>query len=271
MKILAILTNAASVRACLDASAAAARSLSLEKLEVLYVMVDPSQMVAAAEEINFQLFRELREGTAEDREVAVRAAYEQWMENNPSPQLAIEWKEIVGREEPTVLKEAQAADVLILVEASDHNLDAGDARHAAIFQSGKPLLLVPPRWKAEPDARFGRIAVGINRGKAARHAVAAAEQLLRAADHVIALRVGEDPDPAPEALLLLQSWGLPLENHHISADGNRGADLVRAAGATAADLLVVGAYRHSEVLDWLLPSTTRQILHAANLPLVVMH
>lgn len=271
MKILAILTSAASVAACLDASAAAARSLNLDKLEVLYVMVDPRHIVAPAEEIDFQLMRELREGTAMDREVAVRAAYEQWMDAHSSPHLSIEWKEVVGREEPTVLREAQAADVLVLVEASDRNLDAGDARHAAIFQSGKPLLLVPPQWQAARDARFRRIAVGISRGEAARHAVAAAEPLLRAADHVIALRAGSDPEPPPEALSLLLSWSLPLQHHHIAAGGNLGADLVRAADAAGADLLVIGAYRHSEVLEWLLPSTTRQILHAADLPLLVMH
>lgn len=270
MKILAILTSAASVAACLDASAAAARSLGLQDLEVLYVMVDPRHIVAAAEEIDFQLMRESREGTAKERELAVRAEYDKWITANRSSDLAIEWKEIVGREEPSVLKEAQAADVLVLVEASDHNLDAGDARHAAIFRSGKPLLLVHPNWTAAPGTTFRRIAVGISRGDAAKHAIAAAEPLLKAADRIITLRAGDDPDPPPEALLLLQSWGLPLESQHIP-DGHPGTELVRAADAAEADLLVVGAYRHSEILEWILPSTTRQILRAADLPLLVMH
>lgn len=271
MKVLAILTSAASVKACLDASAAAARSLSLATLEVLYVIVDPRQIVAPAEEIDFQLLRELREGSAKERVVAVRAEYERWMAATLPGDLSVEWKEIVGCEEPNVLREAESADVLVVVQASDHNLDAGDARHAAIFRSGKPLLLVPPTWQAPPGTKFRRIAIGISRGAAAEHAVTGARRLIMAAERIIALRVGDEPHPAPEALRLLESWGLQLVVRHIGANGNVGERLVGAAHAARADLLVVGAYRHSEILEWILPSTTRQIFYASDLPLLVMH
>jgi nucleotide-binding universal stress UspA family protein len=183
----------------------------------------------------------------------------------------VEWKEVFKQEEAGVLEEAQSADVLILVQAGDHNLDAGDARHAAIFRSGKPLLMVPSGWTASGNGAFRRIAIGISRGEAAAHAIAAAKPLIIGAERILALRVGEDAATVPEAVELLDSWGVATEVRHVPATGNIGECLVAAADEAQADLLVVGAYRHSEVLEWAMRSTTRQILKAADLPLLLMH
>ena len=49
------------------------------------------------------------------------------------------------------------------------------------------------------------------------------------------------------------------------------AEMRKMADEAHADLLVVGAYRYSEVLEWAMRSTTRQILKAADLPLLLMH
>jgi nucleotide-binding universal stress UspA family protein len=271
VKILAILTSAESVATCLDAATMAAGSLGVSALEVLYVVVDPRHIVAAPEEIDFQLLRETREGTAAEREQSVRAEYEKWMASRQLRDLAIEWKEVFRQEEAGVLEEAQSADVLILVQAGDHNLDAGDARHAAIFRSGKPLLMVPSGWRAPENGAFRRIAIGISRGEAAAHAIAAAKPLIVGAERILALRVGEDAATVPEAVELLGSWGVATEVQHVPATGNIGECLVAAADEAQADLLVVGAYRHSEVLEWAMRSTTRQILKAADLPLLLMH
>ena len=70
---------------------------------------------------------------------------------------------------------------------------------------------------------------------------------------------------------LLGSLGVATEVQHVPATGNIGECLVAAADEAQADLLVVGAYRHSEVLEWAMRSTTRQILKAADLPLLLMH
>lgn len=271
MKILAILTSAGSVSGCLDAAVVAARSLHLKSVEVLYVVVDPRHIVAAPEEIDFQLLRERREGTAAEREHSVRAKYDEWVSLQELADLELEWKEVVGPEEQSVLDEARSADVLIVVQAGDDNLDAGDARHAAIFRSGKPLLLVPLDWNAPEKARFGCIAIGISRGEAAMHAITAAKPLIVGAEKVVALRVGDDPATIPEAVQLLKSWGVPVGVQHVPSTGNVGECLVKAADEANADLLVVGAFRHNEVLEWALRSTTRQILHAADLPLLLMH
>ena len=38
-----------------------------------------------------------------------------------------------------------------------------------------------------------------------------------------------------------------------------------------ADLLVAGAYRHSQIVEWLLGGTTRHLLAAADLPILLAH
>ncbi len=132
-------------------------------------------------------------------------------------------------------------------------------------------MMVPSGWSVPARPRFGCVAIGISRGEAAVHAISAARQLIVGAEKVVALRVGEDPGTVPEAVHLLESWGVVVGVHHVPLTDNVGECLVRAADEAQADLLVVGAYRHSEVLEWALRSTTRQILRAADLPLLLMH
>ena len=120
-----------------------------------------------AEEADLQWLREVGEGTAQSREMAVRKAFGEWRAGHPSLDVAVEWKEVAGEEDASVKAEASRADVVIVAMAGDHNLDATDARHAAIFGAHKPLLVLPPDWRPPPAFAFRRVALGISRGAAA--------------------------------------------------------------------------------------------------------
>ena len=55
MKLLAILVGAKSAPACLDAAAAAARTLGGSSIEALNIVVDPEHIIAPSEEIASRL------------------------------------------------------------------------------------------------------------------------------------------------------------------------------------------------------------------------
>lgn len=78
MKLLAVIVGADSAHACLDAAVLAAKSLGDATIEALNVIVDPAQIVAASEEIEFQRLREPDEGTAQERADAAHAAFVAW-------------------------------------------------------------------------------------------------------------------------------------------------------------------------------------------------
>jgi nucleotide-binding universal stress UspA family protein len=272
MKLLAILVGAESAPACLDAATLAARTMPDASVEALHVVVDPEKIIRASEEIEIQRMREAREGTAEHRAEAIHAAFVAWNAGADDVTPKVEWRAVVGAEEETVCREASAADVLVLVLAREGNLDSGDALHAAVFSASKPLLLVPANWRARHRLRFAHIAVALSDSEVARHAIAGAAQWLQAADRVTALRIGTEDDEAIGLIHSIEELGVRPELRLIERQGSDlGAQIVDEAKAIGADLIVAGAYRHNQFVEWLMGGTTRHLLAAADIPLLLTH
>jgi nucleotide-binding universal stress UspA family protein len=272
VKLLAILVGAKSAQACLDAAATAARTLGDSSIEALNIVVDPEHIIAPSEEIEFQRLRERREGNVHERAAATHTAFTLWSAHANGPMPSVEWKSIVGTEEDIVCKEASQADVVILVLAREHNLDSGDALHAAVYRSRKPVLLVPCDWRSDGKKTFEHILVALSHSDAARRAIGGAGAMLRGATRVSALRVGTKDDLAMELVAQIQQAGIEPEVHVVPRFGkDLGAQIVAEAKSLGADLIVAGAYRHSEMIEWFMGGTTRHMLAAADLPLLLAH
>lgn len=269
MRILAVITDAKSVRPCLDAAVMAARIDPYSHIEGLHVVVDPDRLVAASEEVQFQRLRERTEGTARDKAKAVEAEFLCWNVGADERTPRITWEAPVGAEEELIVRAAHNADLLVLVQG--HDMDTGDARHAAIREAAKPLLLVPTSWQP-PSHGFAHIAVALSDTPIAADAIDAAMPWLQAADKVTALRIGGEDDPALALADRVRTAGIDVDMRIIPPEGeDRGAQIVHEAKAIGADLLVAGAYRHGPLLEWLLGGTTRHMLAAAELPLFLAH
>jgi nucleotide-binding universal stress UspA family protein len=270
MKLLAILTGPNSTPACLDAALLAAQAFPGATIDALHVVVDPDQIVAAAEEIDFQKLREVTEGTAQERAEKVHAAFTAWQERGGD---TARWRTHVGPEEATVKGEAQAADVVALALGTGRTMDAGDAFHAVVFETGRPVIVAPAGWRRGARARFAHIAVGLSDSEQARHAIEGAGPWLRAAERLTAIHVGERDDIALGHARLLAEAGVEPEMRVVARrkDMDLGSQIVAEANEAGADLLVSGAYRHNEFVEWIMGGTTRHLLHAANLPLLLSH
>ena len=271
MKLLAVIVGADSTAACLDAAALAARSLGNASIEALDVVVDPEHLIAASEEIEFQRMRERDEGTAQQRADAARAAFVAWNAGADEGTPKVTWRSIVGAEQAVVEQEAKHADALIVM-AREQNLDSGDALHAAFFGTEKPVLIVPASWRANGRTGFSHMAVGLSDSDTARRAIEGAAPWLKAAERVTAIRISEDSDPALGLEALLSEFCVSHELHVVPrSDDNLGAQLVTEAKAIGADLLVTGAYRHNQLIEWFMGGTTRHLLAAADIPLLMAH
>lgn len=271
MKLLAVIAEAATTPACLDAAEAAAHVLKDATIEALHVVVDPAHIICASEELAFQQMRVRYEGTAREREAATRAAYEAWLAEHPEADIPLRWKERIGAEEENVEREARIFDVLVLARPT--NMDGSDALHAAFNRVSHPLFLVPSQWRLKPGDTFAEhIVVAWNDTSACLRSLEGALPWLRSASDVTLLLVAEKREIARAAEDLLALEGIVFRVHQVTRDtGTLGDQLVTEAHRLEADLLVMGAYRHGQFIEWLLGGTTRHVLAHFDLPLFLVH
>ncbi|MBN9064321.1 MAG: universal stress protein, partial [Rhizobiales bacterium] len=147
----------------------------------------------------------------------------------------------------------------------------GDLRaqmiEAALFGSGRPVLVAPYIWK--PPARFDRILVAWDRGAPAARALGDALPLLKRANHVELVIVGESAVDLPGFNITRH-----LARHDVKVELRRspndedevGNVLLSRAADSGADLLVMGGYGHSRFRETLFGGATRSILDTMTVP-----
>ena len=269
---LAVVAEPATALNCLAGAVAAAAVDAAAEIEVMHVRVDPDAIVSSTEEVAFQRIAEHYNGTAEARAAETRAVYDAWLPTLPEPlRPRVRWQERVGAEASNLVDEAKSADLLVL--SRPRQLDGSDATHAALFKSGRPLLVVPDDW----DAAAGltrRIAIAWQPADHCRRAVDGALPWLRHADAVSVIIIAErgEDTAAGEIEHLLDHAGVEnVDTIGVDASGNAGAQLLVVAGDLGAAALVMGAYRHGEMVEWMLGNTTRHVLASAHIPLFLAH
>lgn len=274
MRLLALIPESSCTRACLEGAAAAVGIAPSARIEVLHVKVDPLVAGRLDEEVAMLELRDRYEGSADARARATWAEFDAWLATAPSEIIAhIVRREITGCEGEAVVHQSRSADLLVITRP--HNMDGHDALQAALFRSGKPLLLVPGGWSAEAGARLERhMLIAWKATEQARRAVAGALPWLRRAGKVSVLTVarhGQAPRPT-ELLDLLAGEDVAAEP--VTAEAIEGRTSVRILAAAAdinASCVVMGAYRHNPLVEWVLGATTRRVFANAAIPLFVAH
>jgi len=249
----------------MDTAAAAADAITGAHLEALHVTVDPRSLIAATEEVDFQLLRERAEGTAYDRAAATRKAYELWLDRNGRP--PFEWKELSGDESDEIGEEAKHFDVLVL--ARPHNADGVDALYAALYWIDRPFFLAPNR-RPEQVSLVDKVVIAWSDTPQCRRAIAGIVPWLRAAHATVILLVAEHGGMQPQEIEGLD--GIPYETVIIDRDDEKlGDQIVTEAKRLGATLLVTGAHRRNELVEWLVGHTTDQIVRHDDLTLFLAH
>jgi nucleotide-binding universal stress UspA family protein len=162
----------------------------------------------------------------------------------------------------------------LIVMAEPHNLDSMDALHSALFSSGRPVLFVPSRAPALTP--FGRhVAIAWKPRPQARRAIKQSAPWLKAAQQVSILCVNERDivHDADEAFQLLAEMGCAAETRHLVTNRAEhvATRLLQEVEAIGADLIVMGAYRFGEVVEFVFGGVTREILDQSRWPVILMH
>jgi nucleotide-binding universal stress UspA family protein len=183
-----------------------------------------------------------------------------------------QWLRQIGDQAYWVAELGRSADLLIIGRRTDDPGVSVDTIKTALFGSGRPVLTSPATalaalpetiiiaWKATPEAA---------------RAVGAAMPLLSTAKQILIVTVAEDQGLSDEEgarLLTSLRWhGFNVSMRRLPPGPQGAAGTLLAAAAEQAALVVMGAYRHSRLRQWIFGGFTRPVLRGAEVPVLMMH
>src|SRR5258708_19044883 len=185
---------------------------------------------------------------------------------------SVSWREEDGRQNAVVGMIGRVYD-LIVVEQPEKLASIAEATlEDALFESGRPVLMVPKR--SLPT--LGEIvAIAWNGSTETAVTVAMGMPFLKLARKVVIVAVGPQhmPEPGPAGEELARA----LERHGIdvsvrTAYGRQkaqGESFLKEAMAAGADLLLKGAYTQSRIRQMIFGGGTRHIIMEAQLPVLM--
>ncbi len=146
-----------------------------------------------------------------------------------------------------------------------------------IFGSGRPVLLLPPGDESAPPQPVKSVLVAWDFGREAARALSDALPLLAKAEQITILSVEGEKDIRTAGTLA------ELKDHLAAHDldcrfvqtrlkhASIGECLAATARDAQADLLVMGAYGHTRLREFLLGGATRYMIAEPPLPILLSH
>lgn len=165
---------------------------------------------------------------------------------------------------------------LVVLDAEKHTIDLDrELIEATLFRSGRPAIVVPPGQSVFSGRR---IVVAWDGSAHAARAVNDALPFLRAAEAVeIVSVVGEKEwstsvagaELAPH--LVRHGIAVTVNDLSLGRDGDVAETLRTHLGHFRANMMVMGAYRHGPVRQWIFGGLTQSLMKSCPIPLFLAH
>ncbi|MCC6469658.1 MAG: universal stress protein [Alphaproteobacteria bacterium] len=253
-------------------------------LDFLYVRPSPGEMAAnlAVEGgvgLSAGLLDRLEEEAAA-QQVAARALVHRFAEGTKlvlgaeqpnAAGVSAAWHAKEGRENEWIPLYARTSDLTVIGRPTRFGAEERMALEAALFDSGRPVLL-PTAGGLTLDT----IAIAWKSTREAARAVGAAGPFLAKAKRIVVITAREggrdDPADTQRLLVTLRRLYAAAEHRHLEPQARHaGQMLLAAAGEAGAGLLVMGAYGHSRLREWVFGGVTEQVLRSATIPVLMVH
>src|SRR5262245_28967529 len=184
----------------------------------------------------------------------------------------IEWRSALESPGELLLREARAADLLVI---GRRHSGSDDDPGVMVLRAGRPVLLVPDTVAALP---LRRVVVAWKDTRESRRAVRDALPFLQEAKEVVLVEVGEDESQS-QAKKNLADIAAYLVRHRVivAAEvwrrprGPVAAELLHVVQEEKADLIVAGGYGHSRLGEWIFGGVTRALLSASPVCCLLSH
>lgn len=212
----------------------------------------------------------------EDNKTKVREALREAgtiFTTNVGEGLRTDWRPALAGSVTHLVDLTKAADLVVV---GRHSADDEAPRQfdvppgPVLMEAGRPIMVVPPRFE---HLKGTRVVVAWKDGPSARRAVSAALPFIRNADHVHVVTVGSEArlQGGEDVAAHLAKHGASVATHFLRAVDTEGTEILRFAQADDADLVVMGAYGHSRLREWVLGGVTRDILQRSPVCSLMCH
>ncbi len=256
-------------------------------VEALHVRVDPETVIpVVAEGMSGAAIGQIMESTRQGAEQRAKEAERVFTDLTAAEGLsvipadqepeagrfAVSWTDITGREATETAVRGRLFDLVVVARPENESAAGGIATlEAALFDTGRPLLVAPPSAAAQVPSH---IALAWNGTRESARAVWSARPFFAIAERVSVITVLQDGwDASPVELAnYLARHGVAAETHLVKlGDAEVGERLLASAGELGADLLAMGGYGHSRLRELVLGGATRSVLEQASLPILMAH
>jgi len=178
-----------------------------------------------------------------------------------------------------VIAVGRSAD-LVVVSATNPDEITGVERdfvEQVVMAVGRPVIVLPA--KGDAKISLNEIVVGWDGGREAARAAFDALPLLKTAAKVRVVRIDPQKDPGLRGSVAGADLAESLARHGIKAEAqgyptdglDEGQALMRCAEDNGAGLIVMGAYGHSRLAEFIFGGATRFVLTRMTKPVLMSH
>jgi len=183
------------------------------------------------------------------------------------------WRDSAPLDDIALAARARAFDITVFGRPRrDGSGPRMGSLEATLFESGRPILIAPPR---APSSLGERIAIAWNGSTETARAIGFAMPLLARAKTVLVSSVEGAGVPGPSGADIaagLKANGIAVDERLVAPGGRSTGEVFLAeAKSWGADLMIKGAYTQSRLRQMIFGGATSHILTAAELPVFMAH
>jgi nucleotide-binding universal stress UspA family protein len=172
-----------------------------------------------------------------------------------------------------IVRHSRFHDMVVLPLPKDDMTAVGTAE-ALVFGCGRPVLLLPPSDKL--PGNLGTVILATDFGRVATRAMFDAHPSLMRAEKVYAVTVTDEKEVSHGNRAALaahfERHGLPFEPVDLQAKGTAAGEVLQNfSDGVGAGLMVMGAFGHSRVREFVLGGVTSTVLYNIRHPVLMSY
>ena len=177
-----------------------------------------------------------------------------------------------GDSETVLGQESRLVDVIAMSRPTKHRIGGpgvGELHESLMLHSGRPVLIVPPEWRAR---RADHAAIGWNDSVEASRAVCMTLPWLKQMKKVTVLVSKKREARVDEVIDYLKRHGCKVDYKVLDGRGGHvGKKMLATCNEIGAEFLVVGGFTHTRTRQRLFGGVTSHLLDNTNIITVMAH